>query len=64
MNKNICLVLPIIFIVLIVMGSGAYSWSWIECGGGIKEISDGNDQADGRIILLTRRAEYHGLARG
>jgi len=27
MNKNICLVLAIIFMVLIVMGTAAYSWS-------------------------------------
>ena len=27
MNKNICLVLAIIFIVIVVMGTGAYSWS-------------------------------------
>ncbi|MBA7591036.1 hypothetical protein ES708_33184 [subsurface metagenome] len=39
MNKNIFLVLAIIFIVIVVMG--------------IQEVSDGNCQADGRIILLT-----------
>ena len=73
MNKNIFLVLAIIFIVIVVMGTGAYSWSqqnmkrqkeetigwltssawtdWIESGG-IQEVSDGNYQADGRIVLL------------
>jgi len=77
MNKNICLVLAIIFIVLVVMGSGAYSWSqqnmkrqkeetlstwadWIESGGGIQEVSDGNDQADGRIVLLNNTVEDEG----
>lgn len=60
MNKNICLVLPIIFIVLIVMSSGAYSWSWIECGGDMKEISDRNYQADGRIVLLNSIVEDKG----
>ena len=60
MNKNICLVLAIIFIVLVVMGSGAYSWSWIECGGGMKEISDGNYPADGRIVLLNSIVEDEG----
>ena len=49
MNKNIYLVLTIIFIVLVVMGAWA---DWIECGGGMKEISDINDQAGGRIVLL------------
>ncbi|MCK5767886.1 MAG: hypothetical protein KAH35_05895 [Candidatus Atribacteria bacterium] len=82
MNKNIFLVLAIIFIVIVVMGSGAYSWSqqnmkrqkgetigwltsstwmdWIECGGGIKEISDGNNQADGKIVLLNNIVEDEG----
>ncbi|GAG16001.1 unnamed protein product, partial [marine sediment metagenome] len=65
MNKNICLVLAIIFMVLVVMGTAAYSGSqqnmesqkeetiwtdWIESGG-IQEISDGNYQAEGRIVL-------------
>jgi len=85
MNKNIFLVLAIIFIVIVLMGTAAYSWNqqnmnrqteetigwlknpvefsgwltssawtdWIESGG-IQEISDGNCQADSRIILLTR----------
>jgi len=77
MNKNICLVLAIIFIVLVVMGSSVYSWSqqnmkrqkeetistwtdWVENGGGIKEISDGNYQADGRIVLLNSTVEDEG----
>ena len=81
MNKNIFLVLAIIFIVIVVMGTGAYSWSqqnmkrqkeetvggltssawtdWIESGG-IQEVSDGNYQADGRIILLTGIGEDEG----
>jgi len=77
MNKKIFLVLAIIFIVIVVMGTGVYSWSqqnmkrqkgetlstwmdWIECGGGIKEISDGNNQADGRIVLLNNIVEDEG----
>ena len=77
MNKKYLLVLAIIFIVIGVMGTGAYSWSrqnvkrqkeetlstwtdWIECGGGIKEISDRNDQADGRIVLLNNIVEDEG----
>jgi len=71
MNKNIFLVLVIIFIVIVVMGTGVYSWSmqnmkkqkeetfWIESGG-IQEVSDGNYQADGRIILLTGLGEDEG----
>ena len=74
MNKNICLVLAIIFMVLIVMGSGAYSCSqqnmkrqkeetiwtdWIESGG-IQEISDGNYQTDGRIVLSNSIVEDEG----
>ncbi len=57
MNKNIYLVLAIIFIVLVVMGAWA---DWIECGGGMKEISDGNDQADGKIVLLNNTVEDEG----
>jgi hypothetical protein len=68
MNKNIFLVLAIIFIVIVVMATGAYSSSqqnmkrqkdetfWIESGG-IQEVSDGNYQADGRIILSTGLVE-------
>lgn len=64
MNKNIFLVLAIIFIVIVVMVTGSYSWShqnmkrqkeeifWIESGG-IQEVSGGNYQAEGRIILFT-----------
>jgi len=71
MNKNIFLVLAIIFIVIVVMATGAYSWSqqnmkrqkeetfWIESGG-IQEVSDGNYQADGRIVLLTGIGEDEG----
>jgi len=71
MNKNIFLVLAIIFIVIVVMATGAYSWSqqnmkrqkeetfWIESGG-IHEVSDGNYQADGRIVLLTGIGEDEG----
>lgn len=56
MNKNICLVLAIIFIVIVVMGA----WTdWIESGG-IQEISDGNYQADGRIVLLNSIVEDEG----
>jgi hypothetical protein len=74
MNKKYLLVLAIIFIVIGVMGTGAYSWSrqnvkrqkedtagWITSSvwtdwnesGSIQEVSNGNCQADGRIILLT-----------
>ena len=81
MNKNIFLVLAIIFMVIVVMGTAAYSeliegwlknpiefsgrltsstWTdWIESGG-IQEISDGNYQADGRIVLLTGIGEDEG----
>jgi hypothetical protein len=71
MNKNIFLVLAIIFIVIVVMGTGVYSWSqqnmkrqkeetfWIESGG-IQEVSDGDYQADSRIILLTGIGEDGG----
>ncbi len=74
MNKNICLVVAIIFIVLVLMGTGAYSWSqqnmkrqkeestwtdWIESGG-IQEISEGNYQTEGRIVLLKSIAEDEG----
>jgi len=71
MKKNIFLVLAIIFIVIVVMCTGAYSWSqqnmkrqkeetfWIESGG-IQEISDENYQADDRIILLTSIGEDEG----
>ena len=47
------MVLAIIFMVIVVMGTAAYS-----CG--IQEISDGNYQADGRIILLTGIGENEG----
>ncbi len=65
MNKNICLVLAIIFMVLVVVGTGACSWcqqnmkrqkeetiwtDWIESGS-IQEISEGNYQVEGRIVL-------------
>ena len=53
MNKNIFLILVIIFIVIVVMATGAYS-----CG--IQEISDGNYQAEDRIILLPGIAEDEG----
>ena len=53
MNKNIFLVLIIIFMVIVVTGTGVYS-----CG--IQEISDGNYQAEGRIILLTGIGEDEG----
>lgn len=75
MNKKYLLVLAIIFIVIGVMGTGAYSWSrqnmkrqkkeetvrWLYSGAwtdrnessGIQEVSDGNWQADSRIILLS-----------
>jgi len=46
MNKNIFLVLAIIFIVIVVMG--------------IQEVSDGNCQADDRIILFTGIMEDEG----
>ncbi len=67
MNKNIFMVLAITFIVIVVMGTGAYSgwltssaWTdWIESGG-IQEISDGNYQADDRIILLIGIGENEG----
>jgi hypothetical protein len=71
MNKNIFLVLGIIFIVIVVMATGAYSWSqhnmkrqkeetfWIESGV-IQKVSDGNYQADCRIILLTGIGEDEG----
>jgi len=71
MKKNIFLVLAIIFIVIVVMCTGVYSWSqqnmkrqkeetfWIESGG-IQEISDENYQADDRIILLTSIGEDEG----
>jgi len=71
MNKKYLLVLAIIFIVIVVMGTDAYSWNhhnmkrqkeetfWIESGG-IQEISDGNYQADDRIILLTGIGEDEG----
>jgi len=91
MKKNIFLVLAIIFIVIIVMATGAYSWSqhnmkrqkektegwlknpiefsgwftsstwadWIESDG-IQEVSDGDYQADGRIVLLTGIVEDEG----
>lgn len=74
MNKNIFLVLAIIFILIVVMCTSAYSssqqnmkkqkeetigwltssaWTdWIESGG-IQEVSGGNYQAEGRIILFT-----------
>jgi len=81
MKKNIFLVLAIIFIVIVVMATGAYSWSqqnmkrqkeetagWITSSvwtdwnesGGIQEVSNGNCQADGRIILLTSIGEDEG----
>jgi len=53
MNKKYLLVLAIIFIVIGVMGTGAYS-----CG--IQEISDGNYQAEDRIILSTGIGEDEG----
>jgi len=53
MNKNIFLILVIIFIVIVVMATGAYS-----CG--IQEISDGNYQAEDKIILLTGIGEDEG----
>jgi len=53
MNKNIFLLLAIIFIVVVVIGTGAYS-----CG--IQEVSDGNYQTDGRIILFTGIVEDEG----
>ncbi len=74
MNKNICFVLAIIFMIIVVMGTAAYSGSqqnmerqkeetiwtdWIESGG-IQEVSDGNYQAEGRIILLTGIGEDEG----
>jgi len=74
MNKNICLVLAIIFMVIVVMGTAAYSGSqqnmkrqkeetiwtdWIESGG-IQEISEGNYQTDGRIVLLNCIVEDEG----
>jgi len=81
MNKKYLLVLAIIFIVIVVMATGAYSWSqqnmkrqkeetigwltsrawtdWIESGD-IQEVSNGNCQADGRIILLTGTGEDEG----
>lgn len=57
--------------VIVVMGTGVYSWSqhnmkrqqeetfWMESGG-IQEVSDGNYQAEGRIVLLTGIGEDEG----
>jgi len=81
MNKKYLLVLAIIFMVIGVMGTGAYSWSrqnvkrqkeetagWITSSvwtdwnesGGIQEVSKGNCQADGRIILSIGIGEDEG----
>jgi hypothetical protein len=81
MNKKFLLVLAIIFMVMGVMGTDAYSWSrqnvkrqkeetagWITSSvwtdwnesGGIQEVSNGNCQAEGRIILLTGIGEDEG----
>ena len=64
MNKNIFLVLAIIFMVIVVTGTGGWltssAWTdWIESDG-IQEISDGNYQTDGRIILFTGIVEDEG----
>ena len=53
MNKKYLLVFAIIFIVIGVMGTGAYSCA-------IQEISDGSYQAEDRIILLTGIGEDEG----
>ena len=81
MNKKYLLVLAIIFIVIGVMGTGAYSSSrqnikrqkeetagWITLSiwtdwnesGGIQEVSKGNCQVEGRIILSTGIGEDEG----
>jgi len=81
MNKKYLLVLAIIFIVIGVMGIGAYSSSWQNVkrqkeetagwitssvwmdwneSGGIQEVSNGNCQAEGRIIPLTDIGEDEG----
>lgn len=81
MNKKYFRVLSIIFIVIGIMGTAAYSWSrqnvkrqieetagWIPSSlwadwdesGGIQEVSNGNCQTDGRMILLTGIGEDEG----
>jgi len=76
MNKNICLVLAIIFIVLVVMGSGAYSWSqqnikrqkeatistWTDWieCGDIKKINNGPENQPHYAILVDLNTEYIG----
>ena len=76
MNKNICLVLAIIFIVLVVMGSSVYSWSqqnmrrqkeetistWTDWieCGDIKEIDNGTEKQPHYAILVDLNTEYIG----
>ncbi|HZK11610.1 MAG TPA: hypothetical protein VFD10_04575 [Atribacterota bacterium] len=81
MNKKYLLVLAIVFIIIVVLGTGACAWThqdvkrqkeetagritssvwtdWNESGG-IQEVSNGNCQADARIILLTGIGEDEG----
>jgi len=64
MNKNIFLVLVIIFMVIVVTGTGGWltSSAWADGieSGGIQKVSDGDYQADDRIILLTGIGEDEG----
>ena len=81
MNKKYLLVLAIVFIIIVVLGTGACAWthqdvkrqkeetagwvtlsSWTDWNesGGIQEVSNGNCQAEGRIILLTGIGEDEG----
>jgi len=81
MNKKYLLVLAIIFIFIVVIDTGSYSWSrqnmkrqkeetvgWLNSSAWtdwnessvIQEVSDGNYQADSRIILSTGIGEDEG----